>query len=169
MYKEHKKVFFLYSLIVLLAVSSPCFAERAEEELYGGISQYCGTIKQTLTAISHDDSRMRAELGAYYEKIANNYIIPLNARFVKSNQPNVGLLELQKQFAEEREEFNESYIEYARGMEVLIAVDCKKEPEKFYGQLTKLREARAVVNQESREMEEIIEKFYYAVEELYEK
>ena len=66
-------------------------------------------------------------------KIANNYIIPLNARFVKSNQPNVGLLELQKQFAEEREEFNESYIEYARGMEVLIAVDCKKEPESFMG------------------------------------
>ncbi len=162
------KRLFWYSLLIVSMVAYPCFAD-GREELYGGISQYCGTLKQTLTAISHDDSRMRAELGAYYEKIANTYIIPLNSRLVKNNQPNVELLEIQKQFAEEREKFNENYIEYARQMEKLIATNCKNEPEKFYEQLVELRRERAEVNECSRKVEEIIEKFYLGVRGLYEK
>ena len=79
-----EKNFFKVAVMAVVAIFSvfPCFAEESSEALYNRISENCGAIKQTLTTISYDDSRMRAELGAYYENIAENYIIPLNTNLV---------------------------------------------------------------------------------------
>lgn len=142
-------------------------AISAEQE--NTISGGCDSIKQTLKIVQSEDSRTRVYLGGYYEKILSKYITPLNLRLVKNNLADAGLAANQASFVTERNNFAADFINYQKSLEELIAMDCKKEPAKFYENLEVVRGKRDVMVKDVAKMKELILENVNAVQILKEK
>lgn len=135
---------FLLCLALSISFSSvPVFA--ISETQKATIKERCDTIKENLKSVQHQDSRTRVYLGRYYETILSKYITPLNVRLVENNLFDKNLMDNQDSFSKTRDSFIIDYIEYQKGLEDLVAMDCKSEPESFYEKLIKIREKRKIV------------------------
>ena len=120
------------------------------------IMENCDKIKETLKTVQHQDSRTRVYLGRYYETILSKYITPLNVRLVENTMINSDLMDNQDSFSRTRNSFIIDFIEYQKGLEDLVATDCKTEPENFYNKLVKVRERRKVVESDTVVLKELI-------------
>ena len=120
------------------------------------ISENCDKIKETLRTVQHQDSRTRVYLGRYYETVLSKYITPLNVRLVENTMINSDLMDNQDGFSRTRNSFIIDFIEYQKGLEDLVATDCKTEPENFYNKLVKVRERRKVVESDTVVLKELI-------------
>ncbi len=135
---------FLLSLALIISFSSvPVFAISETQKT--SIIERCDTVKENLKSVQHQDSRTRVYLGRYYETILSKYITPLNVRLVENNLFDKNLMDNQDSFSKTRDGFIIDYIEYQKGLEDLVAMDCKTEPEVFYEKLVKIREKRKIV------------------------
>lgn len=141
---------------------------RAEEK-QAAISDNCETIKENLRKVQKQDARTRVYLGGYYEKILSKFMIPLNVRLVENNLANAKLTENQNNFADAKILFMNDYVDYQQGLEELVTINCKNEPEDFYKKLTKVREKREVVNRDVSTMRNLISEHVKLVKELKEK
>ena len=68
-----------------------------------------------------------------------------------------------------RTNFTNDYISYQKSLEELIAIDCKKEPERFYEKLTVTRSGREKVSSDIKKMRELIDKYTGLVKGVAEK
>ena len=130
------------------------------------ISKNCNTIKQTLQTVRVTDARARTYLGSYYEKIYSNFIVPLNLRLTRNNQPNTELTASQVSFSNQRTDFIEDYIIYQRSLEELINFDCAAHPSDFYGQLKIVRDKRNAMVTDVASLRTTISKYVEQVKGL---
>lgn len=144
-----------------------CMSAWAEGEVdYAKVSEHCESAKEILRNVQREDSRIRVYLGSYYEKVLTKYVTRLNLRLVENNLSQTGLIEGQTNLASSRVEFVEDFIEYQKGLEELVAIDCKQEPKRFYDELEKVREDRRKVAKDAGEVKELILKHKKMVGEL---
>lgn len=146
----------LGALVGVLTTGSPVMAVDLSADQKGAISTNCDTIKQTIQQLTRSDSKTRVYLGGAYENTLTNFIIPLNLRLTKNNKPNSTLTSIQSKFAEKRQNFNNTYTNYMKQVEGLLAIDCKAEPEDFYGQLQVARASRANLQQTTLELNSLL-------------
>ncbi|MBO4276196.1 hypothetical protein J5868_00605 [Candidatus Saccharibacteria bacterium] len=149
-----KKIFFLFVMMMGFCLVLP--AGAVSEGQKTAISENCDKIKETLRTVQHQDSRTRVYLGRHYETVLSKYITPLNVRLVENTMINSGLMDNQDSFSRTRNSFIIDFIEYQKGLEDLVATDCKTEPENFYNKLVKVRERRNVVESDTVVLKELI-------------
>lgn len=130
------------------------------------IVDHCESIKDSLKNVQKQDARARVYLGGRYETILSKLIMPLNIRLIENSLSSAELVENQSDFAERKVKFSDNYISYQQGLEELVAMDCKGDPEKFYEKLTEVRAKRGVVNKDVAEMRKLISKNIELVREL---
>ena len=118
-------------------ISSPVMAVEGgiSKEQTETISSQCSIIKDNLKNLQHEDSKARVHLGSYYEKILVDYMTPFNVALIAKGITNVNLVENQSNFSESRAKFAGDYITYQKSLEELVAINCKKDPVKFYEKL----------------------------------
>lgn len=133
--------------LVLQASCGAAFVGAISESKKNAVSSHCEIIRDNLKEVQRADSRMRAYLGRYYETILTRFIVPLNFRLVDNSLAETGLINNQNAFNEAQADFKNDYIEYQKGLEELVMVDCKAEPERFYEKLKVVREKREMVAQ----------------------
>ena len=85
---------------------------------------------------------------------------------VENNLSSAGLVENQNNFAETKTLFSNDYITYQQGLEELVGMDCKQEPEKFYDKLTTVRQKRKIMVQDVLKMRNLISEHMRLVEGL---
>ena len=156
----------LLILPVVFGVFCSLPASALSEWQRGTISQYCGTIRQTLQTVQRNDSRLRTRLGSYYETIYSDFMVPLNLRLVKNNQQSTTTLAQQSNFATARTEFSSNFINYSRSLEELIAYDCQSDPDGFYAKLTDVRAKRELVHSSVTSLNQIIAEHSSSVAEI---
>lgn len=149
-----KKIFFLFVMMMGFCLVLPAGAVSEGQKM--AISENCDKIKETLRTVQHQDSRTRVYLGRYYETVLSKYITPLNVRLVENNMFDSGLMDNQDSFSRTRNSFIIDFIEYQKGLEDLVATDCRVEPEIFYNKLVKVRERRKVVESDTVVLKELI-------------
>ena len=149
-----KKIFFLFVMMMGFCLVLPAGAVSEGQKM--AISENCDKIKETLRTVQHQDSRTRVYLGRYYETVLSKYITPLNVRLVENTMINSDLMDNQDSFSRTRNSFIIDFIEYQKGLEDLVATDCKTEPENFYNKLVKVRERRKVVESDTVVLKELI-------------
>lgn len=145
------------------------YTQAIESEEFNSISRSCSTIKQTLSQLQHADLRTRTYLGATYEAIATNFIIPINLRLVKLNQPDPELLAIQADFTEAQAAFRTTYTTYMRDLDNLISIDCSTHPQDFYQQLEIVRAHRSELHDATTHLASLVDRQYQAVTNLMEK
>lgn len=136
------------------------------EEKIENVRTNCSDIKDTLKRVQNSDRNTRVSLGRTYQQILSDFITPMNVRLVKNNRFDYNLNNIQNDFVSAREEFNRRYISYGQTLETVLAIDCKSNPEDFYGKLIEVRNARKNVADSVAEIEAIIDKHTAAVTEL---
>lgn len=129
--------------LVMATMSLPAMALSETRE--AAIVDRCDTIRDDLRSLQRSDSKARVYLGRYYEVILTKFITPLNIRLVENNLLSTGFTNNQNDFNKARTNFVIDYVEYQKGLEELVSIDCKSEPERFYERLVTVREKRAVV------------------------
>lgn len=116
----------------------------------------CETIRDNLKLVQKQDARARVYLGGYYEAILSKYIIPLNVRLVENSLADVDLMENQNEFSVAKKAFSDDYVSYQQGLEELVLLDCKTEPERFYEKLVSVRNKRKIVNRDVLKLRELM-------------
>lgn len=164
-----KKLWFLMMAVglILLGFSSSVLAIPENQKT--AISEGCEKIRESLKTVQHQDSRTRVYLGRYYETVISKYITPLNVRLVENNLFDGGLMDNQDSFSKTRNNFIIDFIEYQKGLEDLVATDCKSEPEGFYNKLVKVREQRKLVEKDTVLLKELMMTQLKLVNELKER
>ena len=148
------KVLVLMVMTLFLMFSSVKVFAEGEEDLQitdaqrTTIIDHCDAMKDSLKNLQRTDSRTRVYLGRYFETILTNFITPLNLRLVENNISDSALLENQTNFAERRTRFVNDFITYQQGLEELVHVDCKSEPDRFYEKLQATKDKRKIVNRD---------------------
>lgn len=122
------------------------------------IKERCDIIRDNLKNIQKTDSRTRVYLGAHYETILTKFVVPLNVRLVENGLSNAELVENQNGLTEARKLFADDFVNYQQGLEELVGMDCKTEPEKFYEQLEKVRSRRKTVEQDTLKIRNLVSK-----------
>ena len=120
------------------------------------IISHCDTIKEDLKRVQKEDARVRVALGGYYEAILADFITPLNVRLVENNLSNARLVENQNDYVETRALFASDFIVYQQGLEELVGMDCKDNPDEFYNKLQFVRQKRKIVSQDVLKMRSLI-------------
>lgn len=159
--KNMRKKGLTFHFITLMLFCQPFLAisgtvSAISEAQTEAIVGHCETNRESLKSVQKVDSRVRVYLGSYYEKILSKFITQLNVRMVENNLSDMKLIENQAAVAAAREKFNEDFVVYQKGLEDLIMVDCAAEPERFYEELLKVREERAVVREDAMTVRERI-------------
>lgn len=116
----------------------------------------CETVRSSLKMLQKTDARARVTLGAYYETILIKFITPLNVRLVENSLSNAEFVENQNDFVETRRVFSNDFIKYQKGLEELVGMNCKEEPDSFYNKLVVVRQKRKIMEQDVLRMREII-------------
>ena len=161
-FSKNKIILFIFACAFLPTASASALTEQQR----GAISQYCGTIQQTLKTLQQSDSRTRLKLGAFYETFSSKYIVPLNTRLVKNNQINTALATIQSDFSSLRSSFSTDFISYSRSLEELTAFDCKNSPDEFYEKLSDTREKRALVRNDTKKLKTLLINFKTEIQQL---
>ena len=141
-----KKIVTVLVCVALGFAVTPVMSAVAISEVQeDSIKQGCDAMKDDLKALQRSDSKARVYLGRYYETILTKFITPLNVRLVENNLSSTSFIDNQNDFNKSRTNFTIDYIEYQKGLEELIGIDCKSEPGRFYEKLVDVRTKRAVV------------------------
>lgn len=165
--KKKSRIFCCSILLMVCQVAVSSSAVLAEERTdFTGVSEHCEEIKGILKNVQREDSKIRVYLGSYYEKILTKYVTRLNLRLVENNLSQTGLIEGQAGLATARTKFVEDFVRYQQGLEELLTMNCKDEPERFYRELEKVRKERIEVRKDSAEIESLISKHQKMVGEL---
>lgn len=143
-----------------------CVVQAIGSNQSAAIVEHCDTIKDELKKVQKEDARVRVYLGGYYETILTKFITPLNVRLVENNLSSAGLVENQNNFAGTKTLFANDFIAYQQGLEELVGLDCKQEPEKFYDKLTTVRQKRKIMVQDVLKMRNLISEHVRLVEGL---
>jgi hypothetical protein len=138
--------------VSLLALPVMAISEPQEE----AIINQCDSIKTNLRVVQRNDSKARVFLGAYYETILFRYITPLNVKLVEKSLSNADFVENQNEFADTKAIFMNDFTKYQKMLEDLVAIDCKKEPERFYNELVDVRKRRKTMEQDVLKMRQLI-------------
>lgn len=144
--------------MLMATVPTNVWATEITTERKNAIIDNCENIKAMLVNLQHEDSRVRVYLGRYYETIISKFITPLNVRLVENNLSSSGLIDNQNDFAKVRADFMIDYIEYQKGLEELVATNCKDEPEVFYEKLEKVRDKRKIVAKDATKIRSLASK-----------
>lgn len=155
--------------IILLSICLVFQVSAISDEQKNAIVDYCNAITTSLKTVQRDDARARVYLGGKYETILTKFIMPLNVRLVENSLSDVSLIENQNNFAEKKKSFVNDYVSYQKGLEELVLMDCRENPEGFYEKLTSVRKKRKKVGQEVSEMDALMKEHVKLVKELMKK
>ena len=133
------------------------------------IIEHCDSIKEDLKTLQRSDSRARVYLGRYYETILNRFIRPLNLRLVDNSLSSTNFIDGQNNFYKKRADFVTDYIEYQKGLEELVSMNCHEETEAFYEKLTSVREKRVKVSSDVEKLRKLAGEYRGFVNELWSK
>lgn len=151
-----KGIAFSIVLVLSLVFSSSVLAISDKKE--EAIMKKCDSIHESLKATQKADARLRSSLGPRFEAVLFKFITPLNIRLVENNMSNVDLIDNQNDFATARMNFTVDYTLYQQGLEELVAINCKTEPERFYKKLEIVRKRRAIMSQDVLRIRNLISK-----------
>ena len=155
-----------YCIILMLFCQYGPGAVAITEAQSTAVKDNCSSIKEDLKSLQKADSRVRIYLGGYYETILAKFITPLNVRLVENNLSNASLVENQNNFAGGKMVFANDFVNYQQELELLINIDCKKEPESFYEKLKVVREKRKTMVQDVAKMRVLISTHVKLVKDL---
>ena len=148
----------LLAALIVVFSSSTVGAVKLDENRIGAISQNCSIIKERLRRTESAGAKSRVYLGTQYESIYSGLMANFSLRLMRNGIANQDIATQQAAFQSERERFRNDFVGYSQELQSLIAIDCKKEPEKFYHQLEVTRVKREDVAKSIYRMDEIIAK-----------
>ena len=163
--RDMKKLTILcFALILGVSFSGEVFAVSKAQE--AAISDHCDTIRDSLKNVQKMDARTRVFLGSHYETVLSKFITPLNLRLVENNLSDMGLIGNQNKFATVKATFSADFISYQQELEVLVNMDCKTGPDKFYEKLELVRAKRKTMTLDVRKMKDLMTKNIELVEKI---
>lgn len=167
-----KKCLFFYCITLMLicqVLQGSCWAEGISSGQKSVIINRCDILRDDLKKVQRNDSRTRVYLGGYYERVLNKFIMPFNVRLVEGSLSDASFVENQNRFALTKTAFANDFVNYQKGLEELIAIDCKAEPERFYERLVSVRKKRRVVEQDVEKLKGLLGENVKLVKGLMEK
>ncbi len=157
MLERRKNSIFVLILILISFFSYSANAATKTQEKY--IIRNCEKIRETLKSIQRSDTFARTDyLPSVYDEILSNYIIPMESRLSKNGHVSDSLTNNKKDFVETYSKFKADFVTYSKSMENLLNISCEEKPGEFYSQLETVRSDREIINQDTKKMNEIIEK-----------
>ena len=161
----------IYGLAVLAAtslVAGSAFAVELSETKRASIVDNCSVLKSDLPAVGQADATTRVNRGYNYDQ-AQKLFLSMNARVANNNITEPKLTEITKNFEKELAGFRAGYSTYANQLKRLESTNCEHNPENFYDELEKLREARQAVGEKVKRLDALLQEYQIALGGLFDE
>lgn len=142
----------------MLFCQYPMGANAISEGQKTAIVERCDSIKDSLKNLQKLDARTRVFFGSRFEMVISKFVTALNVRLVENGLTDAGLIDSQNELTAKKAAFSENYVSYQQGLETLVGIDCRTEPERFYEQLGLVREMRKKVAGDVTELKSLTAK-----------
>ena len=156
---------FAVALAVFAAPFVSAEAQPLSDRQIGVIRQNCTQAQQILQQLQRNEAATRVNRGREYESTLRLLAL-FNSR-VALNKLNVPVLaattsEMEKKF----DAFRADYLAYDDQLKTVLKLTCKEQPVTFYDQLTLVREARAKVAKDVKDIDGLLDQYQKALIDL---
>lgn len=156
------------SCAVVLMTALPARAEDLilTEAQIGAIQRACDITQQNLERLRKADRVLRVNLGQRYSNIDQHLMTPFITRAGFSGLDTVDLNTTKVQFRKEINVFAASAMTYQNSLHDAQAIDCRQQPIEFYTAIETARTNRLAVYEQTRKLNQLIDRFRSEVDEL---
>jgi hypothetical protein len=139
----------------------------ADEQVLHDVSFDCLAVKFKLSKIHEDDGLSRVNIGQSYDLVSSKLMARLNSRIVQSRLDGAELIKKASEYETALNDFKNDYQTYEVQMNNLIKADCSTQPQSFYGNLQTVRDLRAKVENDTKQLNRLIKEYRAAFEVFY--
>ena len=156
------KRFSIFVAVFLILVSSPVVRAEATDpltdEYIAAIREGCSDALRGILQVQKSEAVTRVNRGREYESTLR-LMVALNTRIVANKLDAPVLTSASSRLQSRFSDFQEHYLEYADKMDATLAINCKQAPVSFYDSLTGARAARAVVAEDIKKLEVVLDEY----------
>ena len=156
------KTLIVASLCLLGSViaSAPTSAQSSDgvmtESHIQRIKQNCKAASRTIQQIHANDGPLRANRGEAYNSMSTKLMTPLNSRLIVNKLDASALVKTTAQYDKTLGDFRENYRKYDNQVSTVLAIDCVKQPVRFYDNVAEARQLRSIVHGNITKLHDLI-------------
>jgi hypothetical protein len=154
--------------VFLTLVSSPLARAEAQpltDQYIASIRVGCTDALQGILQVQKSEAATRVNRGREYETILR-LTAAFNSRIVLNKLDAPALTSTSARMQAEFSDFQQHYLDYAEKIDATLKINCKEAPVTFYDNLTAVREARARVATDVRDMEALLGEYQKGLDAL---
>ncbi len=135
----------------VVAVSGYSAAAQSEQAVLSDthiqrIQQNCKTALRVIQQIHVNDAPLRINRAQVYDSISSKLMTPLNGRLIVNKLDASAMVKTTAEYQKTLADFIASYYRYDNKMSDVLTINCVKEPQRFYDELSQARQMRTVVH-----------------------
>lgn len=164
--------FLILFVTTIVAVGLPVAAQDSSsitDEHVAQIKNGCPTAIATLSQLHANDGPVFVNRNQAYFSISDKLIARLNSRLALNRFDTTPLVKIASEYSTALTEFRTAFKRYDDAMKSITKMNCVKQPNEFYDEITEARELRGKVNQAVRKLHDKINDYRDAVNVFEEK
>lgn len=162
-----KRLQLVFALFLTLCMAPQVRAEALplSDAQMLAIRQGCQTAKRGIDIVQETEAASRVNRGRVYESIMQ-LVAALNSRVALNKLDSPALTSTTANLQKALTTFHADYIDYAKKMDQTMAESCHNAPVSFYDSLTAAREARALVAEDIRVIDKLLNQYQDGLNKL---
>ncbi len=162
-----KRTLIVVTTVLALLVAPLVRAEPVQltDQQIAVIRLNCTSALQGIRQVQETEAATRVNRGRAYERTLK-LLTALNSRVALSKLDAPVLTSTTARVQQKVTNFQEHYLDYANKMDDVLGTKCADAPVTFYDKLTAARDARALIAQDIRDIDELLDQYQKAVDEL---
>ncbi len=154
------------ALLTLLATPTVnAAAQPLTDQYIASIKAGCTDALRGILRVQKSEAVTRVNRGHEYEALLK-LVAAFNSRIVINNRDAPALTSTAAKLPAKFSAFQQHYLDYADKVDDTLEVNCKDAPVTFYDKLTLMREARAKVAADIRDMNVLLDEYQNGLNEL---
>lgn len=152
-------------LTLLASPTVNAAAQPLTDQYIESIKAGCTDALRGILRVQRAEAVTRVNRGREYESLLK-LVAAFNSRIVINNRDAPTLTSTAAKLPAKFSAFQQHYLEYADKVDETLKVNCKEAPVTFYDKLTSMREARAKVAADIRDMNALLDEYQTGLNEL---
>ena len=151
----------LVGLVGLGCVTSPVLAIPSDE----AIKASCQSAQSVLNQVEKADAALRINRGRVYNEVIDLFYA-MNARLAANRVAATDLVAITSDFDQSLTKFRTDYNAYDDQLGDLISMQCTEHPSDFYDQLTKVRDLRSQLDDDTDHLDQLLDDYAAKFDEV---
>ena len=161
------------SLVAVTSLVSPVVSAQESQPMTEAhmerIKSNCSDALSTIQQLHTSDGPLFVNRWQQYEPMSSKLMSRLNSRLALNKMDGSALVKITADYDKALSLFRADYKQYDDHMSGLLTIDCRRQPVKFYDEVTKARQLREAVHRDVLEMHRLLMDYQKSFDAFYQQ